>query len=126
MKTFVFSMILAIITVLGGILFNMQIDKSAKVMQAQEHHISSHLSNGNISSALSEIEKLIAYIDQKRTVLASTIDHKVLDDIEVCVAEIRGFAEESEISLALTRCRKLEHLIRHLPANYSLTLQNIL
>lgn len=126
MKTFVFAMCIAVITILGGILFNMQIDKSAKIMTEQEHHISSHLAAGDAKAALGEIEKLIGYIDEKRTVLASTIDHKVIDDIEVCLAEIRGFTEESEFSLALAQCRRLEHLIRHLPTNYSLSLQNIL
>lgn len=126
MKTFIFAMFLAVLAVLGGILFNMQIDKSAKIMAEQEHHISAHLSSEDAKAALEEIEKLIGYIDEKRTVLASTIDHKVIDDIEVCLAEIRGFAEVDEFSLALTQCRRLEHLIRHLPSNYSLTLQNIL
>lgn len=126
MKTFIFALILAAITISGGILFNIQIDKSARVMTENEHIISRQLSAGDLSSALSEIEKLTAYIDKKRTVLASTIDHKFIDDIEVCIAEIRGFAEQGEIPLALTQCRRLEHLVRHLPTSYNLTLQNIL
>ena len=126
MKTFIFAMVLAAITLLGGILFNMQLDRVSAAMTRQEEIISKELIAGDADSALFEIEKLIEYIDKKRTVLASTIDHKIIDDIEVCLAEVRGLCEQEEISLALTKCRHLEHLICHLPANYSLTLQNIL
>lgn len=119
-------MILAVITVSGGILCNTQIDKATKAMTEKEHIISECLLKGDNASALSEIEKLIGYIDEKRTILASTIDHKLIDDIEVCLAEIRGLAEQDEAALALTKCRRLEHLIQHLPTNYSLSLQNIL
>ena len=126
MKTFIFAMVLAAITISGGILFNMQLDRVSASMTNQETVISQKLLAKDTKSALYEIEKLIGYIDKKRVVLASTIDHKLIDDIEVCLAEIRGLCEQSEIPLALTKCRRLEHLIRHLPTNYSLTLQNIL
>ena len=126
MKTFVFAMFLAVITISGGILFNNQIDNVTEAMTENEHVICEHLLNGDKASALSEIENLMSYIDDKRTVLASTIDHKLIDDIEACIAQIRGLAEQGEISLALSLCRNLEHLIEHLPANYTLSLQNIL
>lgn len=126
MKTFVFAMFLAAVTISGGILFNNQIDNVTEAMAEKEHIICVHLIEGDKASALSEIENLISYIDEKRTVLASTIDHKLIDDIEACIAQIRGLAEQGEFSLALSMCRSLEHLIEHLPANYTLSLQNIL
>lgn len=126
MKTFILAIILAVVTVAGGVLFNMQIDRAALAMEEQEKVISAHITQGNFGEALSEIEELSKYIDEKRTILASTIDHKIVDDIEMCVSEIRGCAEQKNSSLALIKCRRLEHLIGHLPANYSVTLQNIL
>lgn len=126
MKTFILAVILAAATVAGGILFNMQLDSAALAMDEREKLISAHISQGSFDEALSEIEELSKYIDKKRTVLASAIDHKSIDDIELCISEIRGCAEQKSSSLALIKCRRLEHLIAHLPANYSVALQNIL
>lgn len=126
MKTFILAVILAVVTIAGGVLFNMQIDSAALVMEGREKLISSHISQESFDEALSEIEELSKYIDEKRTVLASAIDHQIIDDIELCVSELRGCAEQKSASLALIKCRRLEHLIAHLPTNYSLALQNIL
>lgn len=116
----------AVLLIGGGILFNMNIDNVTEEMREKQEEITRLLETGDFEEAEDEIEDLKEYIDEKMIVMASVVDHKSIDEIELCVAEIEGYAKEKDKVEALTRCKKLEHLISHLPINYSVTLQNIL
>ena len=95
-------------------------------MSQKEEKITELIEKESFAGAEKEIRSLKKYIDDKMIVLASVVDHKNIDEIELCVAEIQGFAKEKAKTNALAKCKKLEHLISHLPINYSVTLQNIL
>lgn len=126
MKSFWAAVVIAVLLIGGGILFNMNIDQVTQEMGQKEEKITALIEKRNFNGAKKEIEGLKKYIDEKMIVLASVVDHKNIDDIELCIAEIEGYAKEEARTDALTRCKKLEHLINHLPINYKVTLQNIL
>lgn len=126
MKSFWAAIVIAVLLIGGGVLFNRHIDNVTKEMSQKEEKITLLINKESFSDAGKEIENLKNYIDDKMIVLASVVDHKNIDDIELCVAEIEGFAKEKSRVEALAKCKKLEHLISHLPINYSVTLQNIL
>ena len=117
---------IAVLLIGGGVLFNMHIDNVTDEMEDMEEKITELIEKGNFSGAVKETEALRKYIDDKMIVLASVVDHKNIDDIELCVAEIEGYIKEKSRTEALSKCKRLEHLISHLPINYSVTLQNIL
>lgn len=126
MKSFWAALVIAVFLIGGGILFNMNIDNVTEELSEKEEKITSLIEKENFLDAKAEIDGLKKYIDDKMIVLASVVDHKNVDEIELCVAEIEGYAMEKSKTHALTKCKKLEHLISHLPINYSVTLQNIL
>lgn len=126
MKSFWAAIVIAVLLIGGGVLFNRHIDNVTKEMSQKEEKITLLINKESFSDAGREIENLKNYIDDKMIVLASVVDHKNIDEIELCVAEIEGFAKEKSRVEALAKCKKLEHLISHLPINYSVTLQNIL
>ena len=126
MKSFWAAVVIAILLIGGGILFNMNIDRVTEEMSEKEEKITTLIEKESFDDAKKEIEDLKKYIDEKMIVLASVVDHKNVDEIELCVAEIEGYTKEKSRIEALTKCKKLEHLINHLPINYSVTLQNIL
>ncbi|MBQ7986237.1 MAG: DUF4363 family protein [Clostridia bacterium] len=126
MKSFWAAVVVAVLLIGGGVMFNKHIDGVTKEMAEKEEKITSLIEEESFSGAKKEIDELKKYIDDKMIVLASVVDHKNIDEIELCVAEIEGYTKEKVKTEALTRCKKLEHLISHLPINYSVTLQNIL
>ena len=126
MKSVWIASAIGIFLLFGGIFFNMKIDGVTKKMQEKEERISVFLEEKNFTMAQKEADELTGYIDNKMIVLASVIDHKLIDDIELCVAEIKGYSKEEYENEALVKCKKLEHLISHLPINYRVNLQNIL
>lgn len=126
MKSFWTAVVIAVLLIGGGILFNRHIDNVTNEMSQKEEKITELIEKESFSGAEKEIDSLKKYIDDKMIVLASVVDHKNIDEIELCVAEIKGYAKEKSRTDALAKCKKLEHLISHLPINYSVTLQNIL
>lgn len=126
MKSFWAAVVIAVLLIGGGILFNKNIDKVTEEMSDKEEKITQLIEKESFDGAEKEIDGLKKYIDDKMIVLASVVDHKNIDEIELCVAEIEGYTKEKSRIEALSKCKKLEHLISHLPINYSVTLQNIL
>lgn len=126
MKSFWVAIVVAVLLIGGGILFNKNIDHVTRELAEKEEKITRLIEKESYDGAEKEIEDLKKYIDDKMIVLASVVDHKNIDEIELCVSEIEGYTKEEYKAHALTKCKKLEHLINHLPINYSVTLQNIL
>ena len=126
MKTFWVAVAIGVLLIGGGIMFNRNIDSVTREMAEKEEKISALIDEKDFMGAEKELDDLSRYIDEKMIVLASVVDHKNVDDIEMCVAEIKGYAKEQDKASAIARCKKLEHLIGHLPINYRVTLQNIL
>lgn len=126
MKSFWIAVVIGVFLIGGGIMFNKNIDSVTRELSEKEKKITSMIENKNFQEAEMEIEEISRYIDDKMIVLASVVDHKDVDDIELCVVEIKGYVKEKDKPSAVARCKKLEHLINHLPINYRVTLQNIL
>ena len=126
MKSFWAAIVIAVLLIGGGVLFNKNIDNVTEEMSEREEKITALIEKESFDLAEKEIDELKKYIDNKMIVLASVIYHKNIDEIELCVAEIEGYTKEKSRFFALTKCKELEHLIAHLPVNYSVTLQNIL
>lgn len=126
MKSFWIAVLIGVFLIGGGVAFNKNIDSVTEEMSEKEKRITALIASSDFSGAEREIEGLGEYIDEKMIVLASVVDHKIIDDIELCVAEIKGYTGERDRPEAMARCKKLEHLINHLPINYKVTLQNIL
>lgn len=126
MKSFWAAVIIAVLLIGGGVLFNKNIDRVTEEMSEKEEKITTLIEKESFDGAKKEIDDLKKYIDDKMIVLASVVDHKNIDEIELCVSEIEGYTKEEARIEALTKCKKLEHLVSHLPINYRVTLQNIL
>jgi len=126
MKSFWAAVVIAVLLIGGGILFNRNIDHVTQELGDKQKNIAELINDRKYDLAEDKLEEMSKYIDDKMIVLASVVDHKNIDDIELCIAEIEGYAKEKRKADALTKCKKLEHLINHLPVNYRVTLQNIL
>ena len=126
MKTFITAMIIAAALVGGGIWFNNSIDAVADELMAECDEIGKLIDEGDFETAAEEISQMIDYVDKKKIVLASIINHENIDDIELCISELEGYTESKITAEARVRCKRLHHLLEHLPANYKVKPQNIL
>ena len=84
------------------------------------------LYDGDYESAGDEIENLVQYLDENRTVLAATGNHEDFDKIEMNISEVEGYINGEEQTDAVSHCRVLGFLFEHLPKNYKFKLENIL
>lgn len=126
MKSFISAMVIAAFLVCGGISFNIGIDRVSGNFISACDEISAAADAGDFDTALTEISDLSDSISRRKTFLLSTINHEVIDEIEVCVSELYGYAQNSNKTETEVRCLRLKHLLKHLPENYSVNAQNIL
>ena len=66
------------------------------------------------------------YVDEKKLSLAIIMDHTDLDKIEMGIAELKGYIEGEIKTDALAKCNSLDVMIRHMPKNYKLKIENVL
>lgn len=126
MKTFILAVIIAALLVGGGMLFNFSIGNLSDKLMADCDKITELIDSGSFEEASKNISEMTDFMDKKKIILASIINHENIDDIELCISELQGYADKNIGIEAHVKCRKLKHLLEHLPANYKVTLQNVL
>ena len=126
MKTFITAMVITAALVGGGIWFNYSIDAVADELITECEEITELIDTGDFETAAKGIAEIKEYVDKKKIVLASIINHENIDEIELCISELEGYTESGILAEARVRCKKLQHLLKHLPANYKVKAQNIL
>ena len=115
MKGVIASAVIAVVIVAGSVAYTNHIDR-----------VMAFLYDGDYESAGDEIEKLVQYLDENRTVLAATGNHEDFDKIEMNISEVEGYINGGEQTDAVSHCRVLGFLFEHLPKNYKFKLENIL
>lgn len=123
MKSFFFAAAIGIALIAGGMVFDSCIeDFSAEMLKCCEA-LEKDIKSGDASGTAGDVE---AFLNSKKTLLASIINHENIDDIESCITEIKAYIAGEDIDEAAVRCEKLKLLIERLPMEYGLSLQNIL
>lgn len=126
MKSFFASLVIGAMIICGGILFNICINRVSEEFSEKCGSIALQIEKGDFAKAELMANDLSTSMDKKKILLASIINHESIDDIEMCITELCGYAEYGNGTEAMLRCRKLEHLFEHLPSNYGIKSQNIL
>ncbi len=126
MKVFRVAMVIAAVIICGGIAFNIGIGVISSEMETECKKITEAVEEGRLYDANEHAKALESYIKNKKTVMASVIEHKTIDDLELCVSELLGYTKGGMSADSLVYCYRLSHIIRRLPANYRISPQNIL
>ena len=66
------------------------------------------------------------FVNKKKTTLAVIMDHGDLDKIESGIAELESYILHKIKPDALAKCNALDVLIRHMPKNHKLKIENVL
>ena len=83
MKGVIASAVIAAVIVAGSVAYTNHIDKVSRELGEINDRVMAFLYDGDYESAGDEIEKLVQYLDENRTVLAATGNHEDFDKIEI-------------------------------------------
>jgi outer membrane murein-binding lipoprotein Lpp len=126
MRDFVIAIVLAVVVVSGSMLYSSHIDKVSREMAETNQKIEQSLREDDFEEAKKGVEQLSAYIDKKKFTLAATINHEMIDKIEIYLSELNQYIEGENKVDALARTDVLDVLLEHVPQNYKLKIENIL
>lgn len=123
MKSFFFATAIGVILIFGGVVFDGCIEDFSEEMLRGCEMLENRIGGDN---ALKSAQEIGDFLESKKTLLASIINHENIDEIEACITEIMGYIAEEKIDEAKVRCEKLKLLVTRLPMEYGLSVQNIL
>ena len=90
MKGVIASAVIAAVIVAGSVAYTNHIDKVSRELGEINDRVMAFLYDGDYESAGDEIENLVQYLDENRTVLAATGNHEDFDKIEMNISEVEG------------------------------------
>ena len=123
MKTFISAVIIGILLVSASTIS----DRCIKGFSDEMININkSIIEDGKKEDAQSSVLKMEKLLKERRIILAGIINHISLDEIENCITEIKGYASEGDEKEAKVRSHKLALLLKRLPEEYGVSIQNIL
>ncbi|MBR4721012.1 MAG: DUF4363 family protein [Clostridia bacterium] len=126
MKSFVIAMSIFAVLIVGGMAFDYSLNATTEELLSSCEEIDKNIREDKLKAAYEKEKQLSEYIDGKKPLLSSILDHSNIDEIEEQISELLGFTEQNDAENAVVSIRKLEHMFNHLPENYALTLQNVL
>lgn len=126
MKSFIAAMVIFAVLTAGGMIFDRCLNETSSKLSESCGDISGDIEENDFEGAYAKTEELAEYIDGKKPLLSSILDHSSIDEIEQEISELSGYTEKRDGIDAAVSVKKLKHSLRHLPENYALKLQNIL
>ena len=105
MKGVISSAVIGMVIVVGEAAYTNHIDKVSRDLGEINDRVMSFLYDGDYESAGDEIEKLVQYLDENRTVLAATGNHEDFDKIEMNIRKWRGILRRRNRTDAVSHCR---------------------
>lgn len=126
MKSFFVAVAIFAVLLLSGFAFNSCLDSTSEKLLESFEQISAQVENGDFEGANRHAEELSEYVDNKKPLMSSILDHGNIDEIEKEISGLLGYTENQDKANSEVCLKKLEHMFKHLPENYKLRLQNIL
>lgn len=126
MKSFITSLIIAIIIISSSFFFTKSIENTSEDLLADNREIIKLIKNDEYEKAYALTKDMQKFVNKKKTSLAVIMDHGDLDKIESGIAELESYIDNEIKPDALAKCNTLDVLIRHMPKNYKLKIENVL
>ncbi|MCH5212695.1 MAG: DUF4363 family protein [Oscillospiraceae bacterium] len=126
MKSFIVSLIIAALLLLGSFFYMSRLEKISDELYKINASIAEALRNEEYELAQSKIPELESAISDYEIFCASWENHEHIDAMESTIAEMKIYAESRHQSDALAKSNALAFLFEHLPKNSRLKLENIL
>ena len=125
-KSFIVAMVIFAVLTAGGMVFDRCLNETSSQLLEDCERINRDIEGNDFEGAYDKTERLAEYIDGKKPLLSSILDHSSIDEIEQEISELSGYTEKRDGINSTVSVKKLKHSLEHLPENYALKLQNIL
>lgn len=126
MKSFIAAVIIAVGVICGSLFYTWKIESASDALVSENNQILALLKEESYAEALSRTERMAEYVDKKKLSLSIIMDHSELDKIELAISELAGYIEGEIKTDSLAKCSTLGIMLRHMPKNYRLKIENIL
>jgi len=125
MKSFIAALVIFVVMIGTGIASLDYIENVSEKMVAKNDEIKKAVSDRDFEKAHTLADELDELVNDKRAILSTTMEHNNIDTIEIYVNELKQYVSEGISADALARCEVIEMLLKHLPKNYKLRIENI-
>lgn len=126
MKGVIISLCIAAAIVTGSLIYTKHIDNVSERLSQMNITVRESLDREDFVSASAATKNIEDYLERQRTLLAATANHEELEQIEINIAEMRGYIGGEMKADAISRSNTLGFLFEHMPKNYKMHLENIL
>ena len=126
MRSFLTAMTILAVLIAGGLSFDYCLNDTTNTLILSCDKIDENIRDSKFEEANSKASELSEYIDKKKPLLSSILDHSAIDEIEKEISTLLGYTEKADPVNSVVGIKNLKHMLKHLPENYTLKLQNIL
>ena len=126
MRSFIIALGIAVATGGGTTFFTHRIEVVSKKVLEDNKQVVEAVLKDDFERAKKLAHHMAEYVDSKKMTMSLIMDHGDLDKIEQGIAELEGYIEGEVKNDSIAKCKFLDVLIRHLPRNYKLKIENIL
>lgn len=126
MKSLISALLIAAVIITGGLFYTRKLDELSEQLGEKCTDILSGVTDGDFNEAKKRAGELREFMDSKRVLLESCIDHSELDKIEINLEQMTVYIAEEKRADALAYGKALSNLFHHLPKNYQVRTENIL
>ena len=126
MKSILTASLLSVVIIVGGILYSSKTDRFAAQLLEKNNEIYDFLTNDNYEAAQKLVASSSEYLKKYSTALQATGDHSEITQLEINLTELGEYIKAEQKADALAKSSSLNILIRTIPINYKMKLENIL
>lgn len=123
------SVLIILITlglILGAGYFTIsEVSGTAKVLMSHCIHIRSGIEKDHWEEAQTQLKEFNNLWKDAKSIWTVLINHKEIDTIDITLVRIEEYLKTKEKGLALGEVSVLEYLIKHIPSQERVTLENI-
>ena len=110
MKSFIIAMVIFAVLLAGGTAFNLCLNETSKELLSSCEAINDDIAQEKMQDAYDKATKLSEYIDGKKPLLSSILDHSNIDEIEKEISGLLGYTEQQDKTNAVVSIKELKHM----------------
>ena len=126
MKSLISAVLMAVVIIGGCLFYTNKLDDLSLELAEECINILSYIKDDNYDEAKEHTDELDEFLEQKKIILASFIDHNELDKIEMNLEQMKVYIAEENRADSLAYGKALSALFLHFPKNYKVKIENVL
>ena len=126
MKSLIVAVIIASAIIFTGIYSTKKLEDMSSYLIEMCEKTNKEIENDNFEKAEEYIDKIDRFVEENYTMFASTIDHNEIDKIDMNIDQMKAYITHRQKADSLSFGNALLGLIKHLPKDHRLKIENIL